>query len=105
MAITEQYQPYYLYGSYVVWGFTFFLFCCVLCNTKNIKIGVAVMKCTAQYIAGNPHVFLVPPMASAIVVLWMVLYIVIAAFIISVGELKPRADLKFLSTVVWNNET
>lgn len=47
MAVTDQYQPYYLYGSYVVWGFTAFLLCCVLCNVKNIRIGVAVMKCTA----------------------------------------------------------
>lgn len=54
MAVTEQYQPYYLYGSYTVWGLTAFVFCCVLCNTKNIKIGVAVMKCTAQYIQHNP---------------------------------------------------
>jgi len=47
MAATDQYQPYYLYGSYVVWGFTALLLCCVLCNYTNIKIGVAVMKCTA----------------------------------------------------------
>jgi len=44
------------------------------------------MKCTAQYIGNNPQVFLVPPMASAIVVAWMVVYIIMALYIISVGK-------------------
>ena len=45
-------------------------------------------------------------MASAIVIIWMIAYIVMAGYIISVGELKQReGDLRFLSTVVWNKET
>ena len=36
----------------------------------------------------------------------MVVYVIIAAYIISVGELKQReGDLRFLSTVVWDQET
>lgn len=54
MADTEQYKLYYLYGSYAVWGLAALTLCCVCCNLKNIKIGVAIMKCTAQYIANNP---------------------------------------------------
>ena len=44
---TDKYVKYYEYGSYVVWGFTFLLFCCICCNLTNIRIGVNVMKCTA----------------------------------------------------------
>ena len=32
MAETEKYKPYYLYGSYVVFGIAFILFCCVCLN-------------------------------------------------------------------------
>jgi len=47
MLETDKYKNYYLYGSYVVWGLAAIMILCVLCNFKNIKIGVAVMKCTA----------------------------------------------------------
>jgi len=50
----EQYKEYYLYGSYVVWGISGALFLCACCNQKNIRIGIAVMKCTAQFIQGTP---------------------------------------------------
>lgn len=51
---TEQYQPYYLYGSYGVGGLCALLVLCAICNCKNIRIGVAVMKCTAAFIGGTP---------------------------------------------------
>lgn len=75
----------YKYGAYAAWVFSAILVCCVLANNKNIRIGVAVMKCTAAYIGSTPHVFLVPPIACVVVLSWMAIYCVIAAFIISVG--------------------
>ena len=47
-------KKYYLYGSYAVWGLAAALIFCICCNIKNIRIGVAVMKCTAQFIGSNP---------------------------------------------------
>ena len=49
----EQY-PFYLYGSYVVAGIAAVLVICLIFNLKNIRIGVAVMKCTAAFIGGTP---------------------------------------------------
>lgn len=105
MADTEQYKPHYLYGSYVVAGISVLLLCCALCNSKNIRIGVAVMKCTAAFLGGNPQVFLVPPVAIVVVLAWMAVYCIAAAYIISVGEIGPRADFVFLTEVKWNKET
>ena len=51
---SDKFKEYYLYGSYVVAGIAFILFCCVCLNNKNIRIGVAVMKCTAAFIGGTP---------------------------------------------------
>ena len=105
MADTEQYKLHYLYGSYVVAGISFLLLCCALCNSKNIRIGVAIMKCTAAFLGGNPQVFLVPPFSLAIVLAWMAVYVVSAAFIVSVGDIGPREDFAFLTTVKWSEET
>jgi hypothetical protein len=54
MQETDGYKPYYLYGSYVVWGISAALLCCACCNLKNIRIGVAVMKATAAFLGGTP---------------------------------------------------
>ena len=63
------------------------------------------MKCTAAFLGGNPQVFLVPPFSLAIVLAWMAVYVVSAAFIVSVGDIGPREDFAFLTTVKWSEET
>lgn len=89
----------------MVWGLAVILFCCICFNLKNIRIGVAVMKCTAAFIGGTPQVFLAPPISIVILLAWMFAWMAMAAFIISIGEVKPRADLPFLTTVVRSDET
>jgi hypothetical protein len=81
----EQYKNYYIYGSYGVMGLGGFILLCVLCQCKNIRVGVAVMKCTAAFIGGTPQVFLVPPLASVLILAWLVVWLVIGVFIFSVG--------------------
>ena len=79
--------------------------CCVCINLKNIRIGIAIMKCTAEFIADTPQTFLVPPVAGTLVVIWLTVWIITVLFIASVGELAPREDLKFLTTVKWSEKT
>jgi len=63
------------------------------------------MKCTAAFIGGTPQVFLVPPLSLIFILSWLVVYVVIAAHIASVGQIKPRDDLPFLTEVVYTDET
>ena len=101
----EQKKMYYTYGSYVVWGISAVLLCCALCNQKNIRIGVAVMKCTAMFIGGTPQVFLIPPVAIVVIMSWLIFWLIMALHVFSVGELKPNPKLPAISTVEWNDET
>ena len=97
---------YYLYGSYTVWGISAVLLCCAICNLKNIRIGVAVMKCTAAFLGGTPQVFLMPIVASAFLMVWLGVWCIISIYIVSIGELKQRTDgFTFLSEVVRTDET
>lgn len=102
---TSKYYPYYLYGSYAVWGLTFILFCCACCNQKNIRIGVAVMKCTAKFIGSTPQVFLAPPIACITVLAWFGIWAVGTAYIVSVGQIGPSKTIRFMTAVKWNEET
>jgi hypothetical protein len=90
MADTEEYKLYYLYGGYAVAGFGGLILLCALCQCKNIRIGVAVMKCTAAFIGGTPQVFLVPPITSIFILGWLALWVIIGVSIYSVGEIKPN---------------
>lgn len=101
----QQYKMIATYASYGVWGVSAALLCCAILNSKNIRIGVAVMKCTAMFIGGTPQVFLVPPVAIVFLVAWLLVWIVMALYIFSVGELKPNPKLPAISTVEWTEET
>jgi hypothetical protein len=95
----------YLYCSYAVFGISAILFCCVCFNLKNIRIGVAVMQCTAAFIGGTPQVFLVPPIFIVLLVAWFAVWVVIVMYILSIGELKQREDFVFLTSIVRTDDT
>ena len=95
----------YLYGSYAVFGFAAILVCCVCFNLKNIRIGVAVMQCTAAFIGGTPQVFLVPPVFIALLVAWFAVWVVVVLYVISIGELKQRDDFVFLTSIIRTDDT
>lgn len=84
---TDKYVKYYEYGGYATWGFTGFLLCCVVCNFKNIRIGVNVMKCTSQFIMSTPQTFLIPPLFTIVLIVWLGFWIVVSLYIISIGDL------------------
>lgn len=96
-----QYQKYYLYGSYGVWGLAGLIFICVCCNLKNIRIGLAVMQATAQFINGTPQVFLMPIIALLFMIAFFGAWGYTTAFVMSIGQIKPMEELSFLATVEW----
>lgn len=101
----DEQQPFYLIGSYVLLGVMAIFLICAIFNQKNIRIGVAIMKCTAAFIGGTPQVFLIPPISLIFILSWLVVYVIIALHIGSVGQIKPRDDLPFLTTVEYTDET
>lgn len=105
MMETDEYKKYYLYGSYAVWGLSAILLCCACCNLKNIRIGVAVMKCTAAFIGGTPQVFLVPPIFIVLLMVWLLIWLVVACYIMSIGKVTQRTDFTFLTAVIRTDET
>lgn len=103
---TSKNYEYCLYGSYVLWGidglYAFLLLC--LCN--RIRLGVAVMKCTALFIGATPTVFLIPPIFSILCGGWIACWAFSAVFLFSVGTIEPRpSPLSFVTTVVWSTQT
>lgn len=63
------------------------------------------MKATAAFIGGTPQVFAVPPIALIFVLAWLGIYCIMAAFIVSIGDIGPNKTIKFITAVKWNKET
>ncbi len=40
--------------AFVAWGVAVLVIVCTICNWNNIKLGIAVMKCTAAFIGSTP---------------------------------------------------
>ena len=104
-ADTGQYKLYYQIGAYIAWGFAAIVLCCVLCNYRNIQIGLAVMQATSLFINGTPQVFLVPVIGLVFIIGLLGAWVVQMAFLASIGTVGPAAPpLSFLPTVTWEDE-
>jgi hypothetical protein len=108
----NKYQPsdknydYLTYGAYILWGLDGLFFLIVLCCCSRIRLAVAIMKVTSQFIYGTPSVLLLPIIFTIICCVWIGGWVVSAVFLMSIGEIKPRpSPFQFASTVVWSQQT
>jgi len=98
-------KQYMRYGAYVVWGICALFVLIILCIFGRIRLGIAVLHCSADFINATPSVFLVPIVFLFLVVSWIAIWVVSAAWIFSVGEIKPNETVTVLSTVEWDKQT
>jgi len=86
-------------------GIAALFFLCVCCCCRAIKLGIAVYKTTAQYIASNLRIFLLPALSYLIAFIWLLCWIVSALYVYSVGEPYPRPEYEFLTDIKWEDNT
>lgn len=86
----DEYKMYYVYSSYVVWGLLALLIIFLCCNCRNIRIGIAVMKTTADFLKSTPQLFLMPPITALITMVWLIIWLITAFYIGSIGKLGQR---------------
>ncbi len=108
-AETEVYSDKTKYWEYGMYGFwigsgVYALVILFLCN--RIRLGVAILKCTASFIGRNPSIFIVPVVFLFLILVWVVVWMFFAIFIYTIGEITQRpSPLGFLSDVIWEPET
>ena len=93
------------YATYTVAGIAALFFLCICCCCRAIKLGIAVYKTTAQYIASNLRIFLLPALSYLIAFIWLLCWIVSALYVYSVGEPYPRPEYEFLTDIKWEDNT
>ncbi len=68
-------------------------------------MGVAIIKTSASFIGSNPCVFTIPVVFLFIILAWVIIWAFIAAYVYSVGEIKQRSDVEFMSDITWDKTT
>jgi len=96
---------YVKYGSYTLGGLAVLFVLIVLCLCNRIRLGIAIIQTTADFINANPLVFLVPVVFLFLIAIWIAIWVIQAIFIFSVGEIRPRDDISSISTVEWTKTT
>lgn len=93
-------------AAYASWGLAGLFALSIMCCCGAIKIGIAVFKTTAKYVADNMHIFGLPVIASIVACTWYVLWVASFLFIYSVGNPRPNEPpLSFMTDVDWTHGT
>ena len=108
----EKYTPdesnykYLTWSMYAIGGIAGIVFILVCCCYQAIKIGIAILKTTSQYVRANLRIFLLPLGSYIVIAIWSTFWIGGAACIFSIGNPEPRDDgFPFLTEIKWDKIT
>jgi Plasma-membrane choline transporter len=97
---------YMTYGAYALWGLDAAFALLVLCMCSRIRLAVAIMKVSSQFIHRTPTILLLPIIFFVLCLAWLIFWCFLAVFIMSIGEIKNRdPPFEFATTVVWSDQT
>mmetsp|Transcript_26249 Transcript_26249/g.40070 ORF Transcript_26249/g.40070 Transcript_26249/m.40070 type:complete len:175 (-) Transcript_26249:786-1310(-) len=102
-AETDDYK-YAQVGAYVAWGLSVVYFFFICCCWTNISLGASIMEAASEFVSQNLRIVLLPIMAYALCIPFIVYWIVTAVFLYSIGEpvFEPNS---FIANIKWSDET
>lgn len=87
---TDQNYKYLLYGAYILWAVAGLYLLILLCLCNRIRLGLSVIKCTADFVNSTPTIFLIPLVFVLIIAAFLVAWVITCLYIFSVGDISPR---------------
>jgi hypothetical protein len=84
---TDQNYKYLQYGAYILWGIAGFYLLILLCLCNRIRLGLSIIKTTADFVNNTPTIFIVPIVFVVIIAAWVVVWVVTCLYIFSVGDI------------------
>jgi hypothetical protein len=89
-------------ASYVLWAIAAILLIMTLCCCNAIRVGIAVMKTTAKFIAENMRIFFLPAISYVFIFVWCLLWFFGALYIYTIGYAVPRKNFEFMTEMMWD---
>lgn len=78
----------------------------MLCCCGAIKVGIAVMKATAKFVADNLRIFILPFVSYVLTFVWCLLWFFGGLYLYTVGyPAQRKAPLGFTTEIMWDDAT
>lgn len=97
-------RDYLLYVSYSIFGLCLVYLLILLCCCNKIRLGIAIMQTTTDYINSTTRIFWVPVFFFVVIGIWTAYWWISAIYIYSVGDVSKRGNTPF-ATIKWNDTT
>ena len=101
----SDYRDYLKYAAYGIWGVAAMFLCCVCCCWRSIQIGIAVYSATAEYVASNLRIYILPIISYLVCGIWLAVWMVSAVYTFSIGEPTSREGYEFITEMKWEDNT
>ena len=94
----DEYEPgsenykYSQYGAIAAWVVAFVYLVCMCCCYKNIALGASIMEAASEFVSQNLRIVVLPVIAYALSMIFMVYWVVTAIYLFSVGTPVWAAD-------------
>mmetsp|Transcript_12770 Transcript_12770/g.32197 ORF Transcript_12770/g.32197 Transcript_12770/m.32197 type:complete len:969 (-) Transcript_12770:8-2914(-) len=79
----EEWRTILHYTSYVIWGLGGVWLIIIICMVKRINLAISLNKVAALFLARNPHVVLIPIVQALVAIIWTLLWMLSASFLLS----------------------
>ena len=75
----------------------------LLCCCSRIRLGIAIIEATSQFVAHRFSIFLIPIAFFLITMIWLAFWIISAVYVYSSGEVTGLGEIKWNKTTryVW----
>ena len=70
-------------GLWILAGIYFLI---LMCCCSRIRLGIAIIEATSQFVASKFSIFFVPVFFFLIIMVWVAYWIISAVYVYSVGE-------------------
>jgi hypothetical protein len=90
-----------LYAAYTCFGLLGLYILCMLCCCNRIRLAIAIMEATAEFVRKNLRIFFLPFMSFFVIVAFFAWWIVTALFVYSVGSIE-KGSSDFFPNIKWD---
>jgi hypothetical protein len=105
---TPEDDPTFTYlaiASYVLWGIGGLLILLMFCCCSAIRLGIALMKAAAKFVAQNLRILIVPLISNIFIIVWCLVWFWGGLYLYTVGYAHPRQGMEFMTEITWDKDT
>lgn len=94
-------RQWYKYASYILLAFAAIYACIICCIARKIALAIAINKVAAKFVYQTKSVILVPIITIIAVIAWMIIWIVIALYVVSAFDNQSAPNEQYTYKIAY----